>query len=71
MQKREADPDGWYRFGYEKSLYLKSVKQLADFVGANPDNLVLVENASTGKSFEQIVCYSFFICRLLKLEILF
>lgn len=48
MQKREADPDGWYRFGNEKSLYLKSVKQLADFVGANPDNLVLVENASTG-----------------------
>ncbi|XP_071820231.1 uncharacterized protein [Apostichopus japonicus] len=48
MRERDEDPDGWYRFSKEKLLYLDAIKQLAEFVGSEPSNLVFVENASTG-----------------------
>lgn len=48
MRERDEDPDGWFRFDREKMLYFDAIGQLAEFVGADPSNLVFVENASTG-----------------------
>ncbi|XP_071821803.1 uncharacterized protein [Apostichopus japonicus] len=48
IKERESDPEGWYRFGREYSLYFDAIRELADFVKSDPANLVLVENASTG-----------------------
>lgn len=57
IKERESDPEGWYRFGREYSLYFDAIRELADFVKSDPTNLVLVENASTGTN-------SFFILTL-------
>lgn len=50
MNEREEDPEMWYRYNRERDLYFTAVTRLAEFVGSDPSNLVLVENASTGSN---------------------
>jgi len=46
LRKTELNPDRWFRSEL-KELYDKNLNTLAEFVGANPNNLVFVENATT------------------------
>ena len=48
MERRERNPELWVRCRYE-DLYMKAVTSVAEFVGSKPENLVLLENASSGK----------------------
>ena len=47
MEEREKNPDDWYRYPHDER-YMDAVAKVAEFVGCNKDNLVLVENATSG-----------------------
>ncbi|XP_071485483.1 uncharacterized protein [Diadema antillarum] len=46
MREREANPEEWYRFSRLRR-YKEAAECVAEFVGAKPENLVLVENVTT------------------------
>ncbi|XP_041481946.1 putative L-cysteine desulfhydrase 1 isoform X4 [Lytechinus variegatus] len=46
MDERETNPEMWYRY-LSPAMYKDAVKNVAEFVGAKPENLVLVENVTT------------------------
>ena len=48
MERRERNPELWIRSRYE-DLYMQAVDSVANFVGSKPENLVLIENASSGE----------------------
>ncbi len=59
QEQCEADPDIWIQSGY-KMLLTEAREAMADYVGADPDNLVFVENASGGcNSFIRSVAAQF------------
>ncbi|XP_071946911.1 uncharacterized protein [Antedon mediterranea] len=45
--ERESDPDCWYRYQVE-DIYLSAVDKVAQFVGSDKENLVLLDNVTTG-----------------------
>ncbi|XP_072014661.1 uncharacterized protein [Amphiura filiformis] len=45
MQVRDSNPELFIRYRY-KDMYYKSVERVANFVGSNPKNLVIVDNAT-------------------------
>ncbi|XP_033115167.1 putative L-cysteine desulfhydrase 1 [Anneissia japonica] len=45
--EQESDPEGWYRYRVE-DLYSNATDKVAEFVGSDKENLVLVENVTTG-----------------------
>ena len=47
-EQTERHPDDWYR-RHNPHQYAESVTAAAQFVGSNPANMVLVENATNGK----------------------
>jgi len=47
QREMEANPDRWFRDSLHK-YYEDNINSLAKFVGADPKNLVFVENATTG-----------------------
>ena len=60
IEKRERNPELWYRNQYDPgnfpnedahniNMYADGVHAVAAFVGSKPQDLVLVENATTGK----------------------
>ncbi|XP_071511218.1 uncharacterized protein [Diadema antillarum] len=46
LEEMESNPELWYRFK-ALDLYKNAAKQVADFVAAQPENLLLIENATT------------------------
>ncbi|XP_041481944.1 putative L-cysteine desulfhydrase 1 isoform X3 [Lytechinus variegatus] len=53
MDERETNPEMWYRY-LSPAMYKDAVKNVAEFVGAKPENLVLVENVTTDISIVPI-----------------
>nr|XP_054769956.1 uncharacterized protein LOC129277813 isoform X1 [Lytechinus pictus] len=53
MDERETNPEMWYRY-LSPAMYKDAVKNVAEFVGAKPENLVLVENVTTDFSIVPI-----------------
>merc|ERR1712159_621938 len=47
LREVEALPDNWFRGGYQAKLNVVRAT-LAEYVGADPANIVFVENASSG-----------------------
>lgn len=46
----EEHPDDWYRMIHPRG-YMRNLKLICKFVGAKPENTVLVENVTTGILF--------------------
>ena len=57
IREMEMQPDVFMRYKYEP-LWLENTRAISEVVGANPDNLVFVGNATTGKTQQTIVLVS-------------
>ncbi|XP_033122063.1 uncharacterized protein LOC117121073 [Anneissia japonica] len=45
---QETDPEAWFRYEVKREI-ANATDKVAEMFGSNPENLILVENASTGK----------------------